>query len=100
MAIMQNGGTAFGGQSGSQIGRFGGEENHTLTEGEIPAHSHVIGGRITGVDQDGGGNTRSVVETLLPDNSGDFLTEVGQWGGGEAHNNVQPFVCVNVAIKL
>lgn len=62
----------------------GGAKTHTLTIGEMPAHTHDVG------------------QTLLNNQSGADRSEIGgatpvttsSTGGGAAHNNLQPFIVV------
>ena len=75
-----------------------GEEKHTLTIGETPAHTHETGmigyagfapeawrayGGSDGISSDGIGDPLGY-RTSLPT------------GGGEAHNNIQPSIVVNI----
>ena len=77
-----------GGAIGASVGGSGGESTHVLSVGEMPSHNH----NTTAL---AGGPSSSWLFT-----SGNFVTEqqvLGSTftGGNGAHNNVQPFVCVN-----
>lgn len=84
------GGTAANrltGQSGGVAGTLaavGGEEQHTLSTAEIPAHTHANGdnGRFSAAP--GGTSAANLSST------GAVLS--GSTGGGGAHNNVQPVI--------
>ena len=86
------------------IGQSGGEENHTLVTGEIPAHSHNIQIN-TGV-----GSTDSPNGTYLAQNSEgvkQFSTSqngsaapVASAGNNLPHNNMQPYLAINYIIAL
>ena len=83
------------------VGAAGGEATHTLTEAEMPAHYHGNGisddnnknlefrgtqpaGRSTGIDNAGSGPIEGLTETK---------------GGGQAHNNMMPYVPVTYIIR-
>lgn len=92
------------GLSGYVIGQSGGEENHTLITGEIPAHSHNLQIN-TGV-----GSTDSPNGTYLAQNSegvkqfsssqNGTAAPVASAGGNLPHNNVQPYLAINYIIAL
>jgi len=67
------------------IGVTGGEENHTLTEAEMPSHSHTVE-LTTGIAGVAPGEVVfDVTVPILTDNTGNT-------GGGGSHNNMPPFL--------
>lgn len=72
------------------LGEAGGEETHTLTTNEMPAHTHSQYGS--------GSNVHSGSGSL---SSADNVTSsTGSAGGGAAHNNMAPWLALNAFIKL
>lgn len=89
-----------------QQGQRSGEETHTLSSAEMPQHSHDLM-----IKNDIGENTlpagnslaASEYETRYSTNVGgeamssEIITNVG---GGQAHNNMQPYLALNYCIAL
>ena len=76
-------------------GETGGEENHVLTIGEMPKHSHKmkydsIGW--TAIRQSSG--TNGILENNASSYDGQYSTE--EVGNGNAHNNMPPYLAVNM----
>jgi len=79
----------YGAGNDPQIGDTGGDEVHTLTLSEIPAHSHVQ--RVHN-NQPGGGSIhleRVSKNSLAVVNAG---TTTADAGGGDSHNNMPPYI--------
>ena len=111
------------------LGQKGGTENETLSVAQIPSHSHSTTTRMAGTatlmayGTSGKGNERvknpagnalthgtqkiysgEEADTAM-DSSSIALTiggsvSVGNTGGGQAHNNLQPYLAVNFIIAL
>ena len=76
-------------------GETGGEENHTLSINEMPKHSHKmkydsIGW--TAIKQNSG--TNGILEYNKSSYDGQYSTE--EVGNGNAHNNMPPYLVVNM----
>lgn len=77
------------------LGTIGGAENHTLSTGELPSHTHQPSGdavlRYTG----------SAGSYSLPAAGTDVVLNITipNTGGGGAHNNMQPWAAVTYIIK-
>ena len=84
-----------GGLNGDTLGDTGGSETHTLTEAQLPAHSH--GNVVTNVSATFKTNTgdggASVVQTITQTKA------TTSTGSGDAHNIVQPTIILNYIIK-
>ena len=80
------------------LGETGGEKAHTLTVNEMPSHSHdltYVKSAITPLDTAGisGYNQNNT-------GTGTKTNAVENTGGGEAHNNLQPYIVINYIIKV
>ena len=75
------------------LGETGGEKTHTLTENEMPTHTHSIGKPVST-------NSGSKSWLLLDVNKGEYSEQRTQpSGGGQPHNNLQPYIVQNFIIK-
>ena len=99
-------------------GSIGGEAEHTLTEAEIPSHTHSMDGEGShthaydfgvGVRGDEGVETtddgyRPVVynegKEKRTSTDGYHAHTIHKTGGGEAHNNMPPFLAVNIYTRI
>jgi microcystin-dependent protein len=68
----------------ANIGDSGGEETHTLTTAEMPAHTHTY------VESD---IAASIVLGVLEgfENDAEITVNTGSTGGGDPHNNMPPY---------
>lgn len=73
------------------VGGTGGEENHTLTNSEMPTHSHQF------TMYNGGTGSAKVSSLGLANSAGNITTTTA--GGGAAHNNMQPWMAMYWMIK-
>ena len=91
--------------SSLSLGSRTGQENHVLTASELPAHNHRV--RAT----NSSGNQLSPAGTTIAASAGgvpqfgfERSNSMGVFdesvGGGEAHNNMQPYLAINFAIAL
>lgn len=101
------------GLSARSLGQTTGTETHTLTEAQMPSHTHVLTdpGHTHDIDMDYGtgtaGGTRDVSrtdgvdgqQTLTSDSETTGIT-LANTGGGSAHPNMQPTVFLNAMVKL
>jgi len=74
-----------------QLGGTLGEETHTLTIAQMPAHTHDSGLGETNDSSSGGDPIYRPGDTPI--------VTTGSTGGGTAHNNVQPTIILNYIIK-
>ena len=91
------------GLSSRRLGQVGGGQTETLTEAQMPSHSHtieVVGGP---ADTDTPSDTTRFAQTTT-DLYGPArdLEDMGDQviGGGQAHDNMQPYLVLNFCIAL
>ena len=90
-----------------RLGQKGGAESVTLTEAQVPSHSHTVG------CVSAAGSTKDPKGALLAGSPGqtgfyhpapasDTMadTMLNATGGGQSHDNMAPFGCVNYIIAL
>lgn len=74
------------------LGKTGGEKTHTLNINEIPSHTHALD--ILG---SGGETPAGLNYTVSAGGANSNFTQLT--GGGQAHNNLQPYLVMNYIIK-
>jgi microcystin-dependent protein len=97
-------GPGTGGRISAVLGQAGGAESHALTTSELAAHTHPLVGSTKAADSANPiGNVLAVTSSKLYDAPGGMATTttpLASAGGGQAHENRQPFIAVNFVIAL
>ncbi len=89
------------GLSDRRLGQKGGQETVTLTTNQLPSHNHSL--NISSNDHGQKPSSSQVLGPSAFDDNPDVTlksSSIGNTGGGQPHNNVQPFGCVNFIIAL
>jgi microcystin-dependent protein len=90
--------------TGFTLGQLGGESAHTLTANEVPSHTHTANGSSAAADSDlpaqnylgAADNTYAPPAHLTAIHP----STVTSAGGGQPHNNMQPYLVLNFCIAL
>jgi len=96
------------GLSNYTLGQNGGQEAHTLLTNEMPAHSHPLAARnAAGTMTNAAGNVpaneatgQTAVYSDQPPDTSMSAAAIGVAGGGQPHNNLQPFLTLDFCIAL
>ncbi len=91
--------------NGHTLGERGGEQSHTLSITELPMHTHILSASSS--DASSGSPTGNVFGRALGNvyAAGQDLTSmnaeaVANVGGGQAHENMQPYLTISFCIAL
>lgn len=81
------------------MGESAGQETHTLTTAELPAHQHEIG---AGTDQNTNrpGNAFAARGGVYTSTRSGSMAPTDNAGGSQPHNNLQPYLVLNYCISL
>ena len=90
--LESEGSVHIGAGSNYTLGATGGEATHSLTVDEMPRHGHSVKANISAAFAQGiNGHREPAMSNETSTNPG-WAVEVG---GGQAHNNMPPYVVVN-----
>lgn len=83
------------GITNKNVGDLGGSETHTLTEDEMPAHTHTVNTDISGWTS----SAYNVAGAPDRPDRGSNSTTTSSAGGSQPHNIMQPYLTLNYIIK-
>lgn len=85
------------------LGQKSGAETVTLTTNQIPSHNHTLNARNdNSTTRDPTDNSLAQSDTYVPRPANDPMNadSISKTGGGQPHDNMQPFQVVNFIIAL
>jgi microcystin-dependent protein len=88
---------------GFSLGQRGGEEAHTITQGEFPAHNHLVNVSNANANATPTGNYFAAANNAYqpaPANTSIAPSSITNTGGSQPHNNMQPYLAITFAIAL
>lgn len=77
----------------NSLGTTGGTKTHTLTLNEIPSHTHQYSESVGDGWKYGDGDRQNV-------RNNSQSSQTGSAGGGQPHNNLQPYITLNYIISI
>lgn len=96
--------TVIGASSSHAVASTGGAETHTLSTGEMPVHNHTDSGHLHSIPSTitftalTGEEPVNIPVPLVPSYTGSASANIQNTGGGEAHNNMQPYIALKYAV--
>ncbi len=94
------------GLSNHALGQSGGEETHLLSTNEMPSHNHSAaadngnGTSATPVGNFPAINNEGIQHYAATGSGAMNAAAIGNTGGGQSHNNMQPYLAINYIISL
>ncbi len=90
---------------GHTLGERGGEQAHTISINELPAHVHPVNATTTNADQTNPGNRMLGRPTAAIYGKNQSMVAmhaatVASMGGSQAHTNMQPYLTISFCIAL
>jgi len=89
--------------NGHTLGERGGEEIHTITQQETPAHNHFVNAVGSNANAGPTGHLFADANQAYhpgPANTSLAPTTITNTGGSQPHNNMQPYLTITFAIAL
>ena len=92
--------------NGHTLGQRAGEQAHTLTQSEMPAHTHLVQASAAPGTQNVPANNMVLAQRAAeiyrpPSNLGAMISgTVTNVGGSQPHENMQPYLTINFCIAL
>jgi microcystin-dependent protein len=92
--------------NGHTLGQRGGEQAHTITQSEMPMHTHAVQASAAAATQNVPANNMVLAQRAAeiyrpPSNLGAMISgTVTNAGGSQPHDNMQPYLTINFCIAL